>query len=104
MLSASVGLHARQKRTSAGKDLSRKEWEGGFDLFDADGDGHITRAEFTRGGGSLPIFDILDADGDGFITRKEYNAGFDIDLESDINDKSDLEGHKKVLLSVGMSM
>jgi hypothetical protein len=85
----------RQKRTSAGKDLSRKEWEGGFDLFDVDGDGIITRAEFTGGGGSLAIFDVLDADGDGHITRKEYNAGFDMDLESDVNDKSDLEGHKK---------
>jgi dynein heavy chain len=59
--------------------LSRKEWEAGFDMFDMDGDGFITRAEFeSLERASIDAFTALDVDGDGRITREEYNAGFDI--------------------------
>ncbi|MGW7331435.1 EF-hand domain-containing protein [Streptomyces sp. NPDC054840] len=53
-----------------------------FDLADADGDGHLDRAEFTRLRHSLgnsadnagAAFDALDEDGDGRIDRDAYLA------------------------------
>jgi hypothetical protein len=42
----------------------------GFDHFDIDGDGFVTKVEFN---GNLPTFGIIDADGDGRITREEFN-------------------------------
>ena len=46
----------------------------------------------------IPLAEISDVS--FVVTRKNHNAAFDIsDLESDIKDESDLEGHKKLLLS-----
>jgi len=62
--------------------LSREEWNAGYDIFDIDGDGKITKAEFMSMSGMGFVFEMLDSDNDGRITQKEYMAGFDI-LDAD---------------------
>jgi Ca2+-binding EF-hand superfamily protein len=65
--------------------LSREEYEAGFDLFDVDKDGKITKYEFMAATRTLYgteamsgfLFQVLDDDGDGFITKKEWVDGFD---------------------------
>jgi Ca2+-binding EF-hand superfamily protein len=43
-----------------------------FKAMDKDGDGKVSRAEFT---GPRPRFDLLDRDADGFLTQQEFFAG-----------------------------
>ncbi|MEQ8435590.1 MAG: hypothetical protein RIA71_15265 [Oceanicaulis sp.] len=45
---------------------------GRMAVMDADGDGRISRAEFT--GAPSPMFDTLDADSDGVVTGAEIDA------------------------------
>jgi Ca2+-binding EF-hand superfamily protein len=42
-----------------------------FKSMDKDGDGKVSRDEFT---GPKPRFDVLDRDGDGFLTQQEFVA------------------------------
>ncbi len=42
--------------------------EGGFEKDDADGDGQVTRKEFS---GPSDLFERMDRDGDGVISREE---------------------------------
>lgn len=58
---------ALQGKAEAGK-LARDF----FEVYDLDGDGHITREEW---GGSSEVFDALDADGDGCVSAQELAAG-----------------------------
>jgi len=55
----------------------RDRWDGGKlaemrQSFDANRDGRISRAEFTRG--PTPAFDLADANGDGRVTEAELRA------------------------------
>jgi Ca2+-binding EF-hand superfamily protein len=50
----------------------------GFNMFDKDNDGYITKSEFHSVAGPKFSFDMLDADGDGKITRAEYEAAFKV--------------------------
>ena len=43
-----------------------------FKAMDKDGDGKVSREEFT---GPKPRFDVLDRDGDGFLSQQELLAG-----------------------------
>jgi Ca2+-binding EF-hand superfamily protein len=43
-----------------------------FKSMDKDGDGKVSREEFT---GPKPRFDVLDRDGDGFLSQQELVAG-----------------------------
>jgi Ca2+-binding EF-hand superfamily protein len=43
-----------------------------FKSMDKDGDGKVSREEFT---GPKPRFDVLDRDGDGFLSQQELLAG-----------------------------
>ncbi len=55
-----------------------------FEFLDADGDGHITRAEYNAG------FDMLDTNKDGFISREEFGCVSSIPfhlLDKDGNEK-----------------
>jgi Ca2+-binding EF-hand superfamily protein len=42
-----------------------------FKAMDKDGDGKVSREEFT---GPKPRFDVLDRDGDGYVTEQEFLA------------------------------
>jgi transaldolase len=60
--------HAALK-TAAGGGRAAKSF---FQIYDLDGDGYITREEWS---GSAAVFAALDADGDGRITPQEMAAG-----------------------------
>jgi hypothetical protein len=53
----------------------------GFNMFDKDNDGYITKSEFHSVAGPKFSFDMLDADGDDKITRAEYEAAFKVFLQ-----------------------
>jgi ankyrin repeat protein/Ca2+-binding EF-hand superfamily protein len=54
--------------------ITRKEYDAGFDVLDTDDDGFITKEEFSRV--SRAPFDMLDKDGDGKISMAEWKVGF----------------------------
>ncbi len=54
-------------------EVTRDEYNNGFDTIDTDKDGFITRKEW--GAESIAL---LDKDGDGKLSRTEYEAGFDM--------------------------
>lgn len=47
----------------------------GFDALDQNGDGKISKQEFTDAGGNGDTFDKLDRNGDGFLDQDEWNRG-----------------------------
>jgi Ca2+-binding EF-hand superfamily protein len=51
---------------------TKKQTVERFKAMDKDGDGKVSREEFT---GPKPRFDVLDRDGDGFLTQQELLAG-----------------------------
>jgi Ca2+-binding EF-hand superfamily protein len=71
--------------------LSRQEYEAGFDMIDIDKDGKISQCDITAATKALPGMEAmsgfvqkLDTDGDGKLSKPEYNAGFDvIDADKD---------------------
>ena len=58
--------------------LTLNEWQAGFDLFDSDRDGFISRTELSAVAQPGFVFESLDTDGDGKISRAEYSAAFAI--------------------------
>ena len=55
-----------------GRETHRHAVESSFSVYDLDGDGAITREEWS---GSDAVFEALDADGDGRVTLQELAAG-----------------------------
>jgi Ca2+-binding EF-hand superfamily protein len=53
------------------KEQAKKKALDRFKSMDKDGDGKVSRDEFT---GPKPRFDVLDRDGDGYVTQQEFFA------------------------------
>jgi transaldolase len=71
-IQAAEKLLAERYQVLQGKARSGELARGFFQVYDLDGDGLITREEWT---GSDAVFDALDRDGDGTITAEEMSAG-----------------------------
>jgi Ca2+-binding EF-hand superfamily protein len=66
-------------------EITKEEYEKGFDLINQNKSGFITESEFSKVSNCWTVtVKLLDKDGDGKISRSEWNAGFALfDLDGD---------------------
>jgi Ca2+-binding EF-hand superfamily protein len=63
-----------------------------FKSMDKDGDGKVSRDEFT---GPKPRFDVLDRDGDGLVTEQEFLSGAQVKAAGKVPAKKKASSDKK---------
>lgn len=73
--------------------LSRREWQGGwfegqsqgstFAQWDDDGDGFLSRSEFARTWTRIDLFEAWNTDGDTFVTAQEFEVALAETFDAD---------------------